>query len=94
MRSITSVAAVILLAGAFTAQAQNAEGDFSHKARAAHHSKASDRTQRSGRAEREPSSIGDEEVTFPFIPEGEAGGRLPNYFTNCEEPIVPKFCPP
>jgi hypothetical protein len=26
--------------------------------------------------------------------EGEAGGRLPNYFTNCEEPIVPRFCPP
>jgi hypothetical protein len=94
MRSITSVVAVILLAGAFTAQAQNTEGDFSYKARAAHHSKGSDRTQRSGRVEPESSAIGDEEITFPFIPKGEAGGRLPNYFANCEEPIVPRFCPP
>jgi hypothetical protein len=134
MRSITSVAAVLLLAGSFTAHAQSREvaappapighrqprlndlppdvvraekssdvsqseptptdpgqHNVAHKARATRHAKASDRTSRVGR---EPRTFGEEDATTPFIPPGEAGGRLPNNFRNCEEPIVPRFCPP
>jgi hypothetical protein len=65
--------------------------NVAHKARATRHAKASDRT--SG-VDREPRTFGGEDVTIPFIPPGEAGGRLPNNFRNCEEPIVPRFCPP
>jgi hypothetical protein len=57
--------------------------NVAHKARAIRRAKASDRTSRD---DREPSTIGDEDVTIPFIPPGEAGGRLPNDFRNCEEP--------
>ena len=34
------------------------------------------------------------DVATPVIPPGHAGGRLPNNFRNCEEPIVRRFCPP
>jgi hypothetical protein len=91
---MTAIAAVILLAGSITAHAQNTEGSLSPKAHSTHHSKASDRTRTNGRVEREPSTLDDEEAITPFIPKGEAGAPLPNYFRNCEEPIVPRFCPP
>jgi hypothetical protein len=51
-------------------------------------------------AMRDASTMGFEElgvpldVTTPVISPGAAGGRLPNNFRNCEEPIVPRFCPP
>jgi hypothetical protein len=94
MRSITAIAAAILLAGSLTAHAQNTEGNLSPKVHSTHHSKASDRTRTNRRVEREPTTIGDEYTIAPVIPKGEAGGSLPNYFKNCEEPIVPRFCPP
>ena len=47
-----------------------------------------------GRVEREPTAIGDEMAIIAFVPKGEAGGPLANYFENCEEQIVPKFRPP
>jgi hypothetical protein len=46
-----------------------------------HHSKASDRTT-NGRVERVP------------CPKGEAGALCRTISKNCEEPIVPRFCPP
>ena len=33
------------------------------------------------------------ELLNPNLPKGSAGGPLPNYFRNCEEPR-PRFCPP
>src|SRR5690242_14180239 len=62
-----------------------------------------ERVQVRGRVGRGPSTTGSgagdgvgngSEVILPSIPKGEAGGPLPNNFKNCEEPIVPRFCPP
>jgi hypothetical protein len=93
MRSITSLAAVIVLAGSFTAHAQNTQGSVSpSNSRPIHHSKASNKTTNRSEA---AALLGEDipGMLNPVMPKGSAGARLPNYFPNCDEPIVPRFCP-
>jgi Rod binding domain-containing protein len=99
--SIASVVAAILLAGTFAAHAQDTDaGAAPPKARTAHHVSHNDRKRVRRRATPTPSTASrapaatdeDEEFPQPNIPRGSAGGPLPNYFKNCEEPIVPRFC--
>jgi hypothetical protein len=88
----------------------NNEGATPPKERSAHHFRHDqrvlshdDRAQVRGHAGRGPSTTGSgagndagggAEVILPSVPKGRAGGPLPNDFKNCEEPIVPRFCPP
>jgi hypothetical protein len=69
------------------------------KSRSTHHSKASDQNskasdQATDRAEAVQLLGGNlNQLLSPKLPNGSAGGPLPNYFRNCEEPR-PRFCPP
>jgi len=85
--SITFVAAAILLAGAFTARAQNSELGVptveapSTKAPATRRSAPNHRTRTKAETEQVPVTT-DPETSLP---------RLPSVFRNCEEP-TPRYC--
>lgn len=81
--SIASIVVAIMLAGAFSAQAQNTEqGAAAPKAGAAGDSGSRARTKRN--TDDTPGASGDVETSLP---------RLPSVFRNCEEPL-PRYCQP
>jgi len=78
--------AATLLTGMIGASAQDIEGASvpakGHSTRHHGHRRSADMTgNESGQL-----------VALPDIPRGSAGGPLPNYFRNCEEPTSPRFC--
>jgi hypothetical protein len=82
--SIASIVLAIMLAGMFSARAQNAEqGAAAPKAGAAGDSGSRVRVKRNA-ADDAAGASGDVETSLP---------RLPSVFRNCEEPL-PRYCQP
>lgn len=82
--------AAILLGALLAASAQDTERSIESglaptKARSAHHA-------RNRRLAHRSSGTSGETITLPDLPPGSAGGPLPNYFRNCEEPTAPRYC--
>ena len=102
--TLTCLFAALLVAGTFPVHAQNADqGAFRARTRT-HHAARTQRqrgpgenaaTQNPGQnaATTNSSDTSDEGFPQPHLPRGTAGGPLPNYFPNCNEPIRPRFCP-